>query len=165
MDDQIIKKFGNHLRVRVSGVLIQDGRMLMVLHRTLGAEGLLWAPPGGGMNFGSNAVENLVREFREETGLIVECKRFLFINEYLAPPLHAMELFFEVRQTGGALFAGVDPEMPDENQIIEKTAFLSKEDISHIRKDQLHNIFRNIADPERILQMRGFHLMGDETYI
>jgi len=68
----------------------------MASHHSLGESGILWAPPGGGMDFGQSVEENLTREFREETGLKVEVKRFLFINEFLAVPLHAVELFFEV---------------------------------------------------------------------
>ena len=161
MKAAIIKNFGNKLRVRVCGILIKDGSILMVLHKSLGVEGMLWAPPGGGMNFGSSAEENLIREFREETGLIVEVEHFLFINEFLEPPLHAIELFFEVRQTGGVLSAGKDPEMPDGHQIIEKIAFLSKGDIMKISRKQIHNIFKPDYDHNRVLQMKGYYLMGN----
>jgi 8-oxo-dGTP diphosphatase len=162
MEDEIIKNFGNKLRVRVSGILIKKGCILMVLHKSIGEGGMLWAPPGGGMDFGSTACENLIREFSEETGLSVEVKRFLFVNEFLESPLHAIELFFEVRHTGGLLSAGKDPEITEGNQIIEKIAFLSRDEIIRINMKQIHNIFKHNSDPEKILQMKGYYLNGDK---
>ena len=64
----------------------------------------------GGLQYGESMQECLKREFEEETGLQVKVKRFLFVNEFLQPPLHAVEFFFEVRITGGNLRTGTDPE-------------------------------------------------------
>jgi 8-oxo-dGTP diphosphatase len=160
MEDEIIKKFGNQLRVRVCGILIQTDRILMVMHRSLGKEGWLWAPPGGGMNFASSAHDNLIREFREETGLIIEIKRFLFVNEFYDLPLHAIEMFFEVQQTGGILEAGKDPEMSEENQIIKDIAFLSINDFHKIGLSRIHNIMHQCSSVGEILEMKGYYRMG-----
>ena len=73
----------------------------MARHDSLGETGILWAPPGGGMEFGQSVRDNLKREFREETGLTTEIIRYLFINEFLKPPLHAIEIFLEVKRDRG----------------------------------------------------------------
>ncbi len=160
MKDEIIKKFGNHLRVRVSGILIQEGRILLAQHHSLGEAGILWAPPGGGMNFGTSAEENLVREFREETGFEVSVEDFLFVHEFLSPPLHAIELFFKVRQIGGSFITGKDPEMDDAGQIIQNIAFLGPKEIHAIGKKKIHGIFRELKNFREILETRGYFMSG-----
>lgn len=156
MEKNIIKKFGNQLRVRVCGILVEDDHILLVKHRSLGPAGILWAPPGGGMLFGMSASENLIREFEEETGLAIEVGQFLFIHEFLKPPLHAIELFFEVGRVGGQLLNGSDPEMGRDEQIIEKVAFVSFPDLIKMDGSELHQVLRNCASYEDIIQKKGY---------
>ena len=158
MKDEIIKKFGNRLRIRVSGILIQENRILMAQHHSLGEVGILWAPPGGGMNFGSCAEDNLIREFREETGIDIAVTGFLFVNEFLSPPLHAIELFFEVRQTGGTLITGKDPEMDEYGQVIRRIAFLNQAEIDSIGSNKMHGIFRELGNFGQILEKKGYFI-------
>lgn len=154
--EEIRQKFGNRLRLRVSGICIQDEKVLMIKHQSIGQGDYLWAPPGGGMNFGENARQTLIREFLEETGLEIEVGQFLFVNEFLDPPLHAIELFFEVKVIGGNLKKGKDPEMSADHQIIEKVAFLGIEDIQKENFRQIHGVFRNIENISFILEKRGY---------
>lgn len=156
MENKIIKKFGNRLRVRVSGILVEDKRILLVRHRSIGSQGILWAPPGGGMKFAFSARENLAREFREETGLEISISRFLFVHEFLRPPLHAIELFFEVKRTGGFLSMGRDPEMPAEEQIIEAVEFVDLKDLSGMEKMQIHQILWDCNSYEDLTGKRGY---------
>ena len=51
-----------------SGVLIEGGRVLLVRHPRLG----VWIYPGGHVEQGETPSEAVVREFEEETGLLVE---------------------------------------------------------------------------------------------
>jgi 8-oxo-dGTP diphosphatase len=120
---------------------------------------MLWAPPGGGMLFGSPAEKNLEREFVEETGLEISTEKFLFVHEYLEPPLHAIELFFKVRLTGGKLGKGRDPEMGEAEQIIRQVAFLGIEEISSLEENQIHSVFHKIGRIEDILSLSGFYPM------
>jgi 8-oxo-dGTP diphosphatase len=94
--ESIIRNFGNRLRLRVCGLCIQDDKVLLVKHKSLGEKGYLWAPPGGGVNYGESVEEALKREFLEETGLEINISRFLFVSEYLDVPLHALELLFKL---------------------------------------------------------------------
>ncbi len=132
----------------------------MALHKSLGETGYLWAIPGGGMIFGQSAEKNLEREFLEETGLKIRVDRFLFVNEYLNAPLHAIELFFEVTRQGGILKTGTDPEMGKEGQILEKIVFLGPEELEKIERRQLHCIFWDGSGPENIIQKNGFYYNG-----
>ena len=57
------------MRVRVTGVVIEAGRILL-LNQDAGARS--WSLPGGKLEDGETLAEALVREMKEETGLDVE---------------------------------------------------------------------------------------------
>lgn len=115
-----------------------------------------WSVPGGGMMFGEDAKENLRREFLEETGLVIEVGEYLFVHEFLDPPLHAIELFFEVKQTNGKLGIGSDPELETDQQIIKEVRFLSMEEIKKIPSDEKHALFRRINSLNDVRIWKGY---------
>ena len=158
LQNNIRKRFGNRLRTRVCGICIEEGKMLMVKHAGLGEEGEFWAPPGGGMDFGANAEKNLIREVKEETGLDISVGPFLFVHEYLAEPLHAIELFFKIEVTGGRIQRGFDPELSTKNQIIREVKFMKFEEIEALRGPRLHNIFNESEHVSGIPQMKGYFI-------
>jgi 8-oxo-dGTP diphosphatase len=95
----------------------------------------------------------LKREFLEETGLTIEVGAFRFGCEFVNPPLHAVELFFEVARTGGNLIAGDDPEL----QIIQGATFTSFETIRAMNQENLHGIFREARTIEQFHRLQGFY--------
>lgn len=136
--------FGKQLRVRVCGLLWQHERLLLACHEGLGPAGRLWLPPGGGAHFGSSLKANLQREFVEETGLQIEVKNLCWINEHLAPPLHAVEFFFEVNFVAGRLKLGSDPELPKDAQLLSRLQWFSMEEINHLPTDEKHPILHDL---------------------
>lgn len=152
---EIESKFGNHLRMRVNGILIQDEKILMIKH-LMGNGRILWSVPGGGMEFGQNITSNLIREFEEETGLTVAVKDYLFVHELLNPPLHALEHFFLVKWIGGDLKLGTDPELNAENQIIDEIRWMSLKDIQSLPQNSLHQIFWGIKSLEAVGLYKGY---------
>jgi 8-oxo-dGTP diphosphatase len=156
MEEKIIEKFGNKLRVRVCGILIEEGKILMIKHRSIGKNGMLWAPPGGGMQYGESAEKTIQREFEEETGLKINVDRYLFTHEFLNPPLHAIELFFEVSRLAGDLKRGYDPEMHKDEQIIAQVAFLDMDKIKEIDHDSLHYVLRIVKNLYELLSLEGY---------
>jgi len=156
LNTELIKNFGNKIRVRVCGILVQDGKILLVKHHSLGKAGYLWAPPGGGVNFGETVEDSLKREFAEETGLTIEIENFLFINEYLEPPLHGIELFFKVRLTGGRLITGIDPEM-GHNQIIKEVKFMDEVMLKAEPSGALHSILTITSSLQELINLRGYY--------
>lgn len=156
MKNEIREKFGGRLRIRVSGILFRDDKVLMIKHRGLTSRGYLWSPPGGGAFYQSSLQENLQREFLEETGLEVEVNDFLFINEFHKEPLHAIEFFFRVRHVGGVLIKGNDPELSTEQQMIEEVRFFGIDDFRKENGPQIHSVFRNLQETEEILKMKGY---------
>ena len=156
MEKKIAATYGHKVRVRVCGICLDGNSILLIRHRGLGAEGELWLPPGGGVEYLENSESALKREFKEETGLDIVVNQFLFCNEYIGEPLHALELFFEVKVIGGKLVKGKDPEHESTDQIITEVKFVTFKEIEVINKDKLHGCMRNLSDVESLLNMRGY---------
>ncbi len=154
MEEMIIGAYGNRLRVRASGLCWNDNRLLLVNHSGLGRPSF-WAPPGGEILFGQTAGQTVEREFMEEAGLVVRTTRFMFAGEFIAPPLHAVELFFEVQYESGGLLTGTDPET--ESQIIREVRFLSWDEISAIPQTEKHRMFRFCPLAGDLKNLTGFY--------
>lgn len=166
LQEKVYTQFGNRVRVRVCALCFRGDDLLLVWHRGLFKEGPFVAPPGGGLHFGESAEQALRREVAEETGLEVHQSQFLFVYEYVVPPLHAVELFFSVKVTGGSLRTGTDPEMQKEDQIIEQVRFVSPQEISAGLKkngEQFHQMIRYASSPKELLSLRGYFKFDNKT--
>src|ERR1700751_4920301 len=95
MENEVQKFYGNRLRVRACGICVKNNALLMVNHTGVSSTDF-WSPPGGGIQLSERAEDCLAREFNEEVGLSIEIGKFLFACEFIQPPLHSIELFFEV---------------------------------------------------------------------
>ena len=93
----------------------------------------------------------------EETGLTVAVGEFLFVHEYLKPPLHALEIFFEIKITGGTLKTGIDPEMRPDAQLIQHVSFMSWKEIKQKPALQLHQILQHSSSLEDLKSKRGYY--------
>ncbi|PRY37076.1 ADP-ribose pyrophosphatase YjhB (NUDIX family) [Spirosoma oryzae] len=153
---EVITLYGNRLRLRVCGLYRQDDQLLMVRHRGIGPTNTFWCPPGGGAQFGEAAPDALVREFSEETGLDIRVGELLFVNEFMLPPLHALELFFRVDAQGGQLLAGTDPEMSPDGQIIEEVRLMSFDEIKSYPPHEVHAMFRYCQSLDDVFALRGY---------
>jgi len=151
MRSQVEEVYGNRVRVRVCGLCYQNDALLLVNHQGL-TEGDFWAPPGGGVEYGEHLTDRLVREFRQETGLVVSPGEFRFGCEYIHPPLHAIELFYEVKVTGGTLRKGDDPEL----SIIADVRFMTPAALAALPATALHGIFRHVRHPAELKSLNGF---------
>jgi ADP-ribose pyrophosphatase YjhB (NUDIX family) len=152
---EIESKFGHHLRIRVNGVLIEEDKILLVKHR-MSMNRDFWSTPGGGMQFGSSAQENLVREFMEETGLKIEVEDFLFVHEYLDQPLHALECFFVVKRISGTATLGEDPELASADQILADIRWMTLEGLNSLDKKSIHPIFLGIKSLSELVLCKGY---------
>lgn len=152
MESEINQHYGNRIRVRACGLCWHDGRLLMVNHTGLHKDDF-WAPPGGGIEFGQTASETVAREFLEETGLQVKPGAYLFTCEFINPPLHALELFFEANYLSGEAKTGGDPET--DLQLIREVRWMTAADLKMIPAENLHGIFRHYRNPEDLLKMKG----------
>jgi len=154
MDNEVQKFYGNRLRVRVCGICLKDDSILLVNHHGISDQNF-WSPPGGGIQLGEQAIDCLSREFIEEVGLPIEIGKFLFACEFIQPPLHAIELFFEVFQIGDQLSIGSDPEEGSPS-IIRAVKFMSWSEIAKLPAYQCHGIFKHLDHPSKITTLSGY---------
>jgi|SRR5689334_8514516 len=154
MQGSIDQIYGNRVRVRVCGLLVEGDRILLVNHTGI-RDGDWWAPPGGGVEFGEPIDAALRREFVEECGLEVAVDEFCFVCEYLKPPIHAVELFFRVTKIDGQLRTGSDPETADK-KVIQEVKFHRLEDLEKLPAENLHGVFAYCRKKGQITALRGY---------
>lgn len=151
MDSEIVKIYGNRVRVRVCGLCWEDERLLMVNHNLDNRD--FWAPPGGGVEFGQSVEEALIREYKEETNLDIRVDGFLFGCEYIQPPIHSIELFYAVEQLSGKVKTGKDPEV----QIIKSVQYMPYTEILQKPSELVHGIFRLTKSTDDLRKLTGFY--------
>lgn len=99
-------------RLAVRAVIVEDGALLLVNAWPGGKSDLLCAP-GGGVEPHSALPDNLIREVREETGLIIEVGEVCLVNEFhdQGRDFHQVEIFFRAQVVSGTLSSDwEDPE-------------------------------------------------------
>jgi ADP-ribose pyrophosphatase YjhB (NUDIX family) len=94
--------------VRSYGILVDGGRVVLVRSSNPHHNPPLWWLPGGGIDFGEAPEEALIREFAEETGLIVNDPRLVGVTSDErrrdnGERLHTVRILYTVRLTGGSL--------------------------------------------------------------
>lgn len=156
MHEQINQYHGGKLRLRVCALIVQAQKILLLKHKGLGTMGHLWIPPGGGCEYGQSLAQNLQRELLEETGLQVAPGSLAYIHEHLSPPLHAVELFYFAEITGGTLSMGIDPEYPEDQQIITELRWMNQQEISALDPQEKHAVIAQTEQLEAILARQSF---------
>ena len=88
-------------RVRVAALILLEGRVVTVRHRAGRARYHLL--PGGGVAWGETLSAALTREVAEETGLVVDVGRLLYVNDTIDPSggRHVVNITFDAEVIGG----------------------------------------------------------------
>lgn len=137
---EISRLYGNQLRVRVHGICIQEGKLLLIGHQGLRPDGLWWAPPGGGLEPGESLTDAVRREMWEETNLVVRVGPMVAWTEFVQLPLHAVEFFFLVHPESGIATLGHDPENSSETQWLQELRWLPPSEWPSISPRHRHRI-------------------------
>jgi 8-oxo-dGTP diphosphatase len=89
---------GDKPTIRVAGLLIHEGSILMVEQGR--GDDRYWLLPGGGVQFGETLADALRRELREELGMRVGVQGLVAIVESISPDpkyaKHVVHLVFEI---------------------------------------------------------------------
>lgn len=127
-------------RLAVRGIIVANGRMLLVNAWPAGRSKLLCAP-GGGVDPGSSMPDNLAREILEETGLRVTVGTPCLVNEFHDPRsgFHQVEVFFRCSLIGDSAIA---PDWQDPERIVSEHVWAAPEDFArlHVKPDSLFAI-------------------------
>jgi len=72
--------------VRIYGILIENGRLLVTDEYRLGM--LMTKFPGGGLEYGEGTIDCLLREWKEETGFEIEVTSHYYTTDFFQPAIH-----------------------------------------------------------------------------
>ena len=106
-------------RVAAYALCIDESERLLLVRVAAGYSGAgLWTLPGGGLTFGEDPADAVVRELTEETGLTGRIERLEFVNSHTHGalvesgraygPFHGVRIVYRVQITGGSLADEVD---------------------------------------------------------
>ncbi|MCL1911493.1 MAG: NUDIX domain-containing protein [Leptospirales bacterium] len=99
------------VRVRVGGIVSQDGRILLIAHRKNGD--IYWLLPGGGVLFGESLKDALKREFMEELNIDISVGDMAFLSDSIAPSgeRHIVNICFQCSYISGDYATGKDARL------------------------------------------------------
>ena len=97
-----------HSSTRAYGVLVHADRVILVRSSNPEHNPPLWWLPGGGIHFGETPEETLLREFVEETGLVVRDPALLTVTADTrrranGDRIHTVRVIYTVELAGGEL--------------------------------------------------------------
>jgi len=124
--------YSGFIRVRVGGLYIEEGKLLLVKLKSPISGDDIWIPPGGGVDYKESLESALIREFYEETSLEITVGDLLFTSELIEREFHVLEFFFEVFKEKGVVRLGIDPEHDESEQLLSGYGFFSKEEIQKL---------------------------------
>ena len=95
-------------RISAYGLILQESRILLCrISNHLPLDAGYWTLPGGGIDFGEDPADAMVREVREETGLIVRPLEIAGIDSFYVKEtereFHGIRIIYHTEIVGGAL--------------------------------------------------------------
>ena len=75
-------------KVGVGGIVVQDGKVLLLLRKNAPEAGS-WSLPGGRVEFMESLEDAVVRELREELGITVEVESLVCVINHIVPDENA----------------------------------------------------------------------------
>ena len=102
-----------HTRVGAYGLVVSDSSILLcrLSSQVKGWAGA-WALPGGGLNFGEDPADGMVREVHEETGLNVRPTDVAAVDsvsgELIDRSYHSIRIIYHTELLGGSLAHELD---------------------------------------------------------
>jgi 8-oxo-dGTP diphosphatase len=119
--------------ISAAGIVVQEGRVLLVHHYKPGHWDF-WLPPGGGLEDGESILECAAREVREETGLEVNPGQLAYVEEFVerrghgAADFHFCKFFVLCEYVGGEL--SLEGRETDERDFLVEARFFAPDELS-----------------------------------
>jgi len=116
-------------RIGAGGLVVRDGRLLLVRHFEPGKLDF-WVPPGGGVEGSEGALRGAEREVFEETGLKVRAERLAYIQELAAADYYLCKFWVVCVDDGAPL--SLANRMPDERTSLVEAKFFSWAELQQV---------------------------------
>jgi ADP-ribose pyrophosphatase YjhB (NUDIX family) len=97
-------------QVRVTGVLLEHGRILLCQQHVTESSTRRWSLPGGTLEFGESIEHCLLREMKEETALTVKVGALLHVADRIQDGRHIVHVTVLVDRVAGELKSGTEPD-------------------------------------------------------
>jgi 8-oxo-dGTP pyrophosphatase MutT (NUDIX family) len=131
-------------RVAAYAVCVDDSRRILLTRVAPGyAAAGIWTLPGGGLDFGEDPADAVLRELTEETGLTGRIMSLAFVDSQTHGPLveagrgygpfHGIRIVYRVEILGGDLRDEVD-------ESTDAAAWISREEIESLARTELVDI-------------------------
>ncbi|CAM3999310.1 NUDIX hydrolase [Alicyclobacillus pomorum] len=111
-----MSRYANKITAGTIGTVVRDDGALLLLQRQKEPFVGKWCMPGGKIEFGEHPSAAMIREFREETGLIADIERFCGVASEIVPAgneqSHFLLYVFRLRIVNGSVLHGGTEEGP-----------------------------------------------------
>lgn len=96
-------------KITVDGLIVQENAIVLIKRGNDPFKDS-WALPGGFVEYGEKTEQAIVREVKEETGLICEIRKLfgVYSDPHRDPRGHTISIVYELAKTGGTLKGGDD---------------------------------------------------------
>lgn len=108
-EGKVSKDMSKPHRIAAGGIIFKGNAVLLVRYRDSNDEGTYLVCPGGGLEDNENIVQAIIRETQEETGITVEPKRVVGIEDLVSSRCKMIKVWMvceivdgEVHKTEGA---------------------------------------------------------------
>lgn len=124
--------------VRVRGIIIHDGKLLVVKHSH---DTSFCALPGGHIEWQEDIEQGLSREIIEELGVVPQIGRLLYINNFMDGDIRqSVEFFFEI--TNGKDYFNTDHLEKTHAYEIAEVCWIDTTDSMNLKPDALWQDFK-----------------------
>ena len=111
--------------VRVSGILIKEGKLILVRHEN-SLNGDYYLLPGGGLEKEETIEECAIREVKEEAGLDVQVENLAYYEDVVSKEDHTLHLIFKCNIIGGNL------ENLNPDKKVKEILLVTKEELNEL---------------------------------
>lgn len=117
------------IRLAVRGVILREGRLLLV-NAWPGEQSDLWCAPGGGVERHASLPDNLIREVHEETGIAIRVGAPCLVNEFHDPDsgFHQVDVYFRATVLAMPKGAWMDTE-----GVVNRQRWVTREELAALR--------------------------------